>query len=103
MPTATLTLAQESVEKGAALLDNFDPDWHYLIDLDTLDVGDVGNCILSQLFGGWQAGKTALDLYDGQHAAVYGFEQILVGDDYETTYEDLDAEWTALIILRRTA
>lgn len=42
----------EQVARGIALLDERGPtDWRKRINLDTLDVGSLENCILGQLYG----------------------------------------------------
>jgi hypothetical protein len=39
----------ERVDRGAALLDEYDPDWWEVIDLDRLDISSWRSCVLGQL------------------------------------------------------
>jgi len=41
---------EDRVEKGAKLLDEYDPDWFKKIDLDTLQLYNCVFCVLGQLF-----------------------------------------------------
>jgi len=51
----------EAVALGMKELDRGRPGWEHHIDLDKLNVGHMGNCVLGQLFGGnWLAGLIAL-------------------------------------------
>lgn len=43
--------AAERVARGAKLLDEKAPGWHYLIQLDELKMSSCHTCILGQLFG----------------------------------------------------
>jgi hypothetical protein len=38
----------ERVNRGAALLDEFDPGWWEVIELETLDIGSARRCVLGQ-------------------------------------------------------
>ena len=47
---ATIAAAKRRVEKGTALLDEKLPGWESNIDLDRLQLADVDQCVLGQLF-----------------------------------------------------
>jgi hypothetical protein len=38
----------ERVNRGAALLDEFDPGWWETVDVDTIDISDIDRCIIGQ-------------------------------------------------------
>jgi hypothetical protein len=110
--TATIT---ERVAAGAAFLDEHDPQWwrpdvERAIDLDRLDLGSGGRCILGQrcpLEGpspftrqseamsgfSWEDDEEALDRW----ATRYGFD---AGD---VQYAELTAEWKRVITGRRSS
>jgi len=73
------------VESGIALLDaHFGKGvWRKDIDLDSLDLGDCGVCVLGQLFGDYSTGLDALDIGSGYS---YGF-------DTSGSMRDLTAAW----------
>jgi hypothetical protein len=73
------------VAAGAALLDERGPDdWRDKIDLDTLDVFSFTDCVLGQLYGRYNSGKDALDIWEGMS---YGF------DDSKGHHVKLTAAW----------
>lgn len=45
----SLTLARRRVQRGAAWLDQYEPMWHKLIDLNTFDIQDECACVLAQV------------------------------------------------------
>lgn len=50
----------QAVHRGAALLDRLRPGWEREVFPDSLRMDEVGECVLAQLFGGFQAGLDAL-------------------------------------------
>lgn len=50
----------DRVAKGAALLDRELPDWAREIDLERLDITQVDDCILGQLYTSWADGMISL-------------------------------------------
>jgi len=53
---------ERRVEAGARLLDRMMPSWEELIDLDKLHINSGTDCILGQLFGGFERGLEPLGL-----------------------------------------
>jgi hypothetical protein len=99
-----VTAIAERVARGAALLDKQDPGWWQRIDLSTLDLKDVCNCVLGQL------GDTS-DYFDicksldlrphgtGERGAVaLGFNAVPLDE-----YDPLTAAWRELIESRRAS
>lgn len=59
--TAHADRARETVAAGAALLDSLrDDDWRALINRDTLDIASVTDCVLGQLYGGYDDGYSTV-------------------------------------------
>jgi hypothetical protein len=58
----------ERVDRGAALLDEYDPDWWAVIDLEYLDIRSWRTCVLGQLA---EANIGRLDTYSSM-ARVLG-------------------------------
>lgn len=50
---------EPEVKRGAALLDGLDPNWATKIDLETLQMSVTCNCVLGQVFGGYEEGLAA--------------------------------------------
>ena len=102
-PLLPTTPAEEAVRRGMEVLDTKQPGWEERIDLDTLEVESIDDCILCQVLGiGFTQGarkllgvKAMSMVSDSTYQ--YGFN---CGDDY--TYEELDAVWTAAIKARRS-
>lgn len=74
------------VKNGVEILDNHfgDRSWTKKIDLDNLDLGSCGVCVLGQLFGDYTEGLDELGL-SGGHS--YGF------DASSGSYRELTAAW----------
>jgi len=83
-----LTISEERVAQGIALLDEYNADWWTLVELDTLDLNSPWECILGQVFrpenemmdSGYNIGLQKLGLTSGAHglipvrrAAMFGF------------------------------
>jgi hypothetical protein len=100
----------ENVARGAAILDELRPGWYQDIDLEKLDLISSWHCVLGQLYGHFGEGLQATMTYryrDGWgvfgSASAFGF---MPADGYQESrpilYELLKAEWTKVIIERRT-
>lgn len=100
------------VARGAALLDQKEPGWVDLIDLDGLDVGSECRCILGQTWrdrgDSWNGFDRHLTVLFGNYsdsdikqarAVEHGFDAHEVGADVE--FRDLTAEWTRVVLARR--
>lgn len=87
------------VEQGIELLDKVDTRWRDKIDLEELDLGDTGKCVLGQVYGDWWSGVTFLfdegnmtdipystNLRDA--SVEYGFEK-----DESVSYQQLERAW----------
>lgn len=98
--------------KGAALLDEKMPGWADKIDLDELQLNDQCNCVLGQVYGGYDDGTAELfgyifddaregDVPDWGTARAYGFDAGFMNGEF-TGFGDLQKEWEYLIEQRRT-
>lgn len=45
-----MTVIEENVTRGAALLDSVAPNWHYQVDRELLSMTSCTHCVLGQLF-----------------------------------------------------
>lgn len=94
------SLTEVRVDRGIWRLDNFGPeDWRERINLDTLDLRSLSNCILGQLYGedpedwqGWRRGMISLFPHLDRPewndiATVNGF------DASDGDYDELTEEW----------
>lgn len=77
------------VDKGVELLDSIFPRWRELIDVDTLDMGDIHNCVLGQIFGYYSRGMEILGNQDSDvDGDTYGFDS-----SGSKRYDDLAELW----------
>lgn len=99
---------RDRVQRGAALLDEKQPDWYMMVCVESLELGDCYKCVLGQLIG---------DYYDGrdwlfpekriQQAGTHGFcmltnESMQPDDDWRLAFwRDLTSEWERAIVIRR--
>ena len=83
------------VAAGAAFLDEHRPGWAGRIDLDRLALIDDCDCVLGQLSGTYDRGRTALGLSLGEEF-LFGFLPGGGGGSAEG-WDQLDAAWTAEI------
>lgn len=103
---ADLTIAQR-VEAGAAWLDHNKPGWWHTINLDRLDIESGCNCILGQVYGGYDESPFAArwdretDAYLGD---LRGFNSLGTLDRFAEVvdYRALTEAWRELIEERRT-
>jgi hypothetical protein len=57
------------VNRGAALLDEFDPGWWEVIDVDTIDISDIERCIIGQ----WGLANYSWQLEATDALGLHGF------------------------------
>jgi hypothetical protein len=76
----------ERVKRGAALLDEVNPDWYRTVAVHRLVMSDCHRCMLGQLFNSYQQGCLMLQ-FRGDQAKAYGF---VAEDGYE--YNDAEHE-----------
>lgn len=88
--------------KGADLLDEDRPGWATMIDLDTLDVSDLANCPLGQVYGQFTSSLYRLGI-DPSLASEFGFD--LSGrssrEEEDEQFTHLTRAWTEEILSRR--
>ena len=75
-----------AVNAGIQLLDAERPGWKSEVDLDNLDLGSCGVCVLGQIFGEYSEGLSELGINRGSR---YGFD--LVGGS--GSYTELTNAW----------
>lgn len=63
----------EDVRRGMTLLDTEEPNWRYIIDLNSLDMSDCEECILGQIYGTYCEGRETLGIA-GTDDSIYGFD-----------------------------
>jgi hypothetical protein len=99
-----------AVAKGVRYLDKHNPQWFLRINLNTLDLGEPGLCILGQCYGSfWEALGHAVTSPSGRGrdnpwAIRYGFNVPTADSDEETpngAYEYLTFEWVPYIAVRQ--
>lgn len=96
---------EERVARGATLLDERVPDWATRVDVKSLDVWNLENCVLGQLFGHYRsdAAHATLGIFGGDEYASHGFQ--LTDDEYVSRddYGALTELWCAAIAERVSA
>jgi hypothetical protein len=70
----TNTARFTTVAEAAKFLDKQVEGWAKKIDLDLLDMGHWGKCVLGQLYGNWAVGLARFDLKYGIEKALFGYE-----------------------------
>jgi len=100
----------ETVQRGANLLDREGPTgWYNMVDLGSLDMSSVRNCVLGQVYGTYTdglafVGLTTLTTDHTKRGAYYGFERNKTDDMVEAlSYFDLKMAWEGEILERRLA
>lgn len=88
----------EKVQNGIRVLDTHGPaDWRERINLDTLDVHSLDDCVLGQVFGSYGEGMDAL--FPGQRwlsngvNVEHGFEAPMDRLSGDRQYASVTAEW----------
>ena len=82
--------ADSIVAEGAAMLDGAHPGWREAIKVEAIDIRDVAQCILGQLYGGYGRGLSNLGL-SSNSARSHGFSA--GHEDAET----ITAAWKRLL------
>lgn len=103
--TAEVPTPAQQVHAAALFLDEHGPEgWRERVNLDTLNMGSLSNCILGQLYrdypgDAWAYGRGLDLLFPGKHGyRLFGARN---DDDIETfgftdnVFADWDAEWRA--------
>lgn len=76
----------ERVKAGMALLERkYGPEWIDKIDLETLNIADITQCVLGQVYGGFGQGLGQIRVSPYR----YGFDKISESD----SYAPLQAAW----------
>jgi hypothetical protein len=98
----------ERVARGAGWLDATAPGWPERIDLGRLDLASPCLCVLGQVFEEAAKADEYDDGYDwakndlGADAVFLGFD-LTMAEASEKAWQEIDAEWRALIAGRRVA
>lgn len=93
---------RKRVRNGAELLDSIDATWATKIDLANFDVEYPSQCVLGQVFGGYNLGLNALEPHcvTTNEQIQYGFEE-----DFDHSkadeFDQLTKLWAAEIKARR--
>jgi hypothetical protein len=98
---------EQRVANGAKLLDECEPRWFTVVDLEMLSITSTGTCILGQVYGGFVAGCRELGI-EGDRAEEerLGFE--LTHEEYNSEFcpgieEQIEDAWCAHVEARRIA
>jgi hypothetical protein len=97
-----MTMIENRVHAGIALLDERVPRWHERIDLDRLNIRSSSDCVLGQLYSFYGIGLSALHI--NEHQAIYGFAadaERWTGAELESYFAALTNQWRAMIRERR--
>lgn len=109
LTTLTLDEARKRVARGAAFLDEADPDWTTRINVRTLELGDGQACVLGQLHGEYRQGLTrsrVIDLSSAPLASLWpadlGFQAVSdLGEAAEALdYAHLTRAWREAVAAR---
>jgi hypothetical protein len=101
---------RERVQRGAAYLDDVDPEWYQHVDADTLELGDGRHCILGQRHGEFRLGLGRSHLISMSSApraslspVAYGFKCVEgVSEEWQAyDYELLTAAWKEAVRRRQ--
>jgi len=83
------------------MLDRLRPGWENAIVVESLDMDNICDCVLGQLYGSYCEGLGALGL-NGRYGCTYGFNIFPTRDSkIESTMEKLTTLWVAEINKRR--
>jgi len=94
-------LITERVQAGVELLDSQVPGWDSRIDLDTLDICSESSCVIGQLFGRYDKGLNALDLWGVRAPYELGFSRRLGEGGVDEVFDLLTRQWRKVIEQRR--
>lgn len=87
------------VNRGAELLDEKYPDWHWKVMIGTLDMGNPGSCVLGQLYGNFYDAVPILKLSFNDSTYENGFS--LDTRERWNSWSALTRHWTRAIEQRR--
>lgn len=85
-----------AVAQGAALLDDYKPDWAHKIRLEQLEMNLCSKCVLGQLFRDFTGGFEELGL-EGEEVDEHGFD--LNGEMLTAHSGNVDPLWRLLDML----
>jgi len=97
---------RQRVQRGAAYLDDVDPEWYRHVDAETLELGDGRHCILGQMHGEFRLGLGRSHLISMSSApraslspVAYGFKCVEgVSEEWQAyDYELLNEAWTEAV------
>lgn len=92
---------QENVKRGIAWLNSTEPEWRQLINEKSLDLGDVHQCLLGQVFGSYILGCEKLCPGVNRKDAHLTFVQhgftLEMKDHYVKKWRELREEWVKQI------
>ena len=84
------------IARGCKVLNKIKPGWTREIDLDDLDMGNCGRCVLGQLFGDFSEG--AYRVYElGYKPTQSGFTLKYIPEEARAGYARLTKEWKSKI------
>ena len=98
------TLIKARIEEGISVLDQVNPDWRSVIDLDSLHLADPATCVLGQLYGAYGVGLDeigkAIDV-DLEFGACVDREAWAVEHGFEMSraygYAELQEAWEEVL------
>lgn len=82
---------KERIVQGIRRLDERARGWHAAIDLDSLDMGNGMRCVLAQLAGSWEAGKS--HYVGSEDPATFAFSEDRDMPDLHKRNAELTAFW----------
>jgi len=93
------------VLKGIRFLDSNKPGWRDSIEIEMLDLSDISECVLGQVFGSYEEGVYSFGISSAQVddflevQSSYGFDLTHdeLADDCVKHYESLTQEWVKQI------
>jgi hypothetical protein len=104
--------ARKRVQRGAAYLDDVDPEWYRRVDSETLELGDGRHCILGQMHGEFRLGlgrSRLISMSSAPRASLspvaYGFKCVEnVPEEWQAyDYELLNEAWKEAVRSRQDA
>lgn len=96
---------EQRVTNGAKLLDEHEPRWFTMVELEVFNITSTSSCILGQVYGTFSAGTRELDIEGNRpEEERLGFE--LTHEEYNSEFcpeiqEEIEHAWYAQIEARR--
>lgn len=92
----TITKTETVVDRGAAMLDEHDPDWYERVDPTCLDIGSPCNCVGGQLYGHYAkfVNRLGTKLTGHTHGFTWGYSSGM-------SPAELNEAWRDAILARR--